>query len=167
MAEVRRTIEPSVYYKAEGFHIAAKILFDSEELKHRGAPFIINATFALELYLKCLLSKTIFEGPETHEEGYTSYNRVFSKSEHTGIGHDLSNLYQQLPEEARAGIEKANKELSGKDSLSNFFNKNKAHFVSWRYSFEGNAEPYCAQDVISALEAMKCYCSKFIVQCQC
>ncbi|UCJ18769.1 hypothetical protein K5Q02_10545 [Pseudomonas sp. MM211] len=164
MAEIRRTIEPSVYYKAEGFHFAANILFDREELKHRGAPFIVNATFALELYLKSLLSKTVFEGSETHEEGYTSYNRVFSKSEHAGIGHDLNNLYQQLSEEARAGIEKINKELSGKYSMSDFFNKNKAHFVSWRYSFEGNAEPYCAQDVISALESMKLYCSKYIVQ---
>lgn len=166
MVEVHRTIEPSIYYKAEGFHIAAKILFGSEELKHYGAPFIVNATFALELYLKSLISKTIFENPEIHEEGYTSYKRVYSQSMHTGQGHDLENLYQQLSKEVREGIDRTYKDLNGKRNVSDIFNMNKLHFSKWRYSFEGNADSYCAQDIITVLETMKSYCSKCIVQPQ-
>lgn len=164
MIEFIRTTEPNVYYRAEAFHITAKILHENAELKYRGAPFIINAVFSLELYIKCLMSKSIFETPEIHKEGFTSYKRAYSKSTHTGQGHDLDNLYQQLSEKTRLELEKINQELNGNISLAEFFKKNKDHFVKWRYSFEGNAEPYCAQDVLQTLNVLKSYASKYIVK---
>ncbi|MGE8100525.1 hypothetical protein ACQKP6_21705 [Pseudomonas fluorescens] len=165
MLEIHRPTEPSVYYKAEAFHIAAKILHGNAALNYRGAPFIVNAAFSLELYLKSLMSKTILEAPEIHGEGYTSYNRTYSRSKHTGSGHDLNNLYQKLSEKIRSELQKNHQELSGNFSLTDFFNKNKAHFVNWRYSFEGDAEPYCAQDVLHVLDTFKSYASRYIVQC--
>lgn len=164
LVEINRATEPSVYYKAEAFHITAKILHENTELTYRGAPFIVNAAFSIELYIKCLMSKTIFEGPETHKEGYTSYERVYSKSTNTSQGHNLDNLYQQLPEKTRLKLEEINQKLNGKKTLAEFFNQNKYHFVSWRYSFEGNAKPYCAEHVLQVLNALKSYASEHVAQ---
>lgn len=61
--KILRKTEPNIYYKAEGFHIAAQVLNQANEMQYRGSPFIVNATFAIELYLKCFDGKTIFNRP--------------------------------------------------------------------------------------------------------
>lgn len=63
--KVKRLIEPNVFYKAEAFHIASKLLYEADSLNGRGGPFIVNAAFSLELYLKSTLSTTIFENGKT------------------------------------------------------------------------------------------------------
>ncbi len=121
--KIDRTVEPNVFYKAEAFHIAAKVLFDNEEMKYRGAPFIVNASFSLELYLKSFMSSTYFDKPEKYYDGVTLYNRVYSKSGHSGQGHDLSNLYKQLPESIKLELISFSKEKYGNLSLPIFFEK--------------------------------------------
>lgn len=96
--EVKCTIEPNIFYKAKAFHIAAKLLYENDSLNGRGGPFIVNAMFSLELYLKSILSITIFNNGREYADGVMQYDSVHSKSKHKGNGHDLYSLFSQLPQ---------------------------------------------------------------------
>ncbi|WP_217517494.1 hypothetical protein [Vibrio metschnikovii] len=66
--KLSRRVEPRIYHQAEAFHIAALTLHHSEAMKHRGSPFIVNASFALELYLKAFDGETVFKEPSEYCE---------------------------------------------------------------------------------------------------
>ena len=149
--EVKRTIEPNVFYKAEAFHIAAKLLHENDLLHGRGGPFIVNAMFSLELYLKSILSITIFNNGREYADGVMQYDSVHSKSKHNGNGHDLFSLFSQLPETTKLELDALLTTEHNTISLSDFFNKYKNHFVEWRYSFEGNAKSYSPYDILQIL----------------
>lgn len=151
--KVLRKTEPNIYYKAEGFHIAAELLNRASEMQYRGSPFIINATFAIELYLKCLDGETIFHRPSEYCEGVTQYEKVTSKG--SNRGHDLGKLFSCINETNRQQISCAfEKRINGITSQE-FFKKYSDHFVSWRYGFEGNATAYTPSEILTMLEVLK------------
>ncbi|WP_053982312.1 hypothetical protein [Marinagarivorans algicola] len=157
---ISRKSEPNIYYKAEGFHIAAQILNKANEMQHRGSPFIVNATFAIELYLKCFDGKTVFNRPFEYCEGVTRYENVTSEA--SNRGHDLGKLFSHLNDANRKQISSAfEKRISGITS-EEFFEKYRDHFVLWRYSFEGNATTYSPSEILVMLEVLKEIASQYI-----
>ncbi|MBB1278997.1 MULTISPECIES: hypothetical protein [unclassified Pseudoalteromonas] len=158
--KVLRKAEPNIYYKAESFHIAAQVLNQANEMQYRGSPFIVNATFAIELYLKCFDGQTVFNQPSEYCEGVTKYENV--TSEGSNRGHDLGKLFNHLNDANRKQISSAfEKRISGITS-EEFFEKYRDHFVSWRYGFEGNATVYSPSEILVMLEVLKESASQYI-----
>ncbi|WP_025564532.1 hypothetical protein [Psychromonas sp. SP041] len=151
--KVVRKVEPRVYYQAEAFHIAAETLNESKSMEFRGAPFIVNASFALELYLKCFDGQTIFDKPTEYFEGVTQYGKVFSKGNEQG--HHLSSLFNSLSIEYQNKVIDKFDALDGELLASNFFEKYNTHFVTWRYGFEGNHSSYVAAEVLIMLSVLQ------------
>ena len=151
--EVLRQVEPRIYYQAEAFHIAAITLYESDTMKYRGAPFIVNASFALELYLKCLDGQTIFDKPSEYSESVTQYERVYSKGAQKG--HQLSSLFESLSCEYKDKIANQFYAVSNGLPADKFFVKYNKHFVSWRYGFEGNNDGYVAAEILAMLSVLQ------------
>lgn len=95
-------------------------------------PFIINATFAIELSLKCLHANQYYD----NNTG-TSYSKSLLKSRN----HSPHELYDIFPDE---------KKLWLNDLHSEFFHDRKTKlrqeleffekvFINWRYMYEGNS----------------------------
>lgn len=84
------------------------------------APFVVNAAFALELYLKALAQK---HGVSLH-------------------GHELEKLYKKLSAEAKREIEKvtpqcaASAALEEEPNLPQYLKNLNNAFIEWRYSYE-------------------------------
>ncbi len=151
--KITRRVEPSIYYQAEAFHIAALTLHQAEAMENRGAPFIVNASFALELYLKAFEGKTVFKDPTEYCESVTHYNQIVSKG--SKQGHDLSSLFNGLAQEYK---DKIVSQLAGSMfqlTPEIFFKKYNNHFVSWRYGFEGNRSSYVASEVLDMLSVLQ------------
>lgn len=85
------------------------------------APFVVNASFALELYLKALA--------EAHG---TRIKKV----------HDLDALFNKLPEAARARLRQSVQEVLAARAVQGFtdlpqaFGAMRKSFVEWRYLYE-------------------------------
>lgn len=158
--KVFRKVEPNIYYQAEGFHIAANILSSLDAMKYRGSPFIVNAIFAVELYLKSLNGETVFDAPSQYCQGVTQYNKVFSKSL-TG-GHDLKILYKALSSENRSQIMQSFEHQITYLTAEDFFEKYNHHFVSWRYGFEGNAASFNSSEILVMLDTLKVVGAQYI-----
>jgi len=105
--------------------LAMKIMELRGQSRDCVAPFLVNAAFALELFLKSLAQQ---HGKEMR-------------------GHSLLKLFDELPTAARDSIDKAFAGapdfLAGFDESSDlrglFVNLDDA-FVAWRYAYEGQAE---------------------------
>lgn len=151
MLTVKRAVEPNIFYKGEAFHLAAVALSDMNELEGRGGPFIVNAMFSLELYLKSVLGATKFAEPSEYCIDVTIYNKVYSESKK---GHVLSKLYLSIDAELKKEIDSAYDIEGEKISICEFFDKYQSHFVDWRYSFEGNAKEYNKKEILDVLHVI-------------
>lgn len=160
--KVLREAEPNIYYKAEGFHIAAKVLHQAQakEMQHRVTPFIVNATFAIELYLKCFDGYTVFKLPSEYCEGVVKYENV--TSEGSNRGHDLVKLFERLNDANRKQISSAFEKRRNGITSEEFFKKYKDHFVSWRYGFEGNGTAFSSSEILVMLDVLKESASQYI-----
>ena len=84
------------------------------------APFVVNATFSIELYIKALAVK--------HGKSLR--------------GHELLKLYKSLPKAAQVDIEKviprcaANRALGEAPDLPKYLSTQNNTFVEWRYCYE-------------------------------
>lgn len=160
--DIIRKTEPSIFYQAEAFHISAKLLQNSSDLQGRGSPFIVNACFAIELYLKCFDGETIFNGPS--ESNYcsdvTEYKEVTSKV--NSHGHDLLKLFKNLSEVNRKKISSIFEQQTGTGTTDDFFDKYKEHFITWRYGFEGNRTSYKSAEVLLMLDSLREISSQYI-----
>jgi hypothetical protein len=85
------------------------------------APFVVNAAFSIELYLKALVAKHGAKPPK---------------------GHELVKLFAKLPAAASAEIENviprcaANRALEGSPNFKAYLEELNDAFVEWRYCFE-------------------------------
>jgi len=109
------------------------------------SPYVVNATFALELFLKTL-----------HQSHKTkSYDRVYRE-------HNLKELYLSLPGKIQRDIEKsvkacliAEKKPSNSIELSKRFKEIANAFVEWRYMHEkGYLKISCFSELIILLNAL-------------
>ena len=122
-------IEKSIYDQAVSFANSSNLIYEKDLKKtpRNGqgiTPFVVNAAFSAELYLKCLL-KTC--GKDIHS-------------------HTLTALFKALPNKIKDKINKHKKQLEAeydveknalfKEHLKNINNA----FINWRYVYEKNDE---------------------------
>ena len=104
----------------ESFHQVACDIFPDDWLDndnddyHWFVPYVVNASFACELYLKALL---------------------FNEDNGPTQGHDLSKLYESLSEEVKNKVLK-NPCFKGDNEFLKKLEDAKSLFCDWRYCFE-------------------------------
>ncbi|MDO9413779.1 MAG: hypothetical protein Q7T81_14510 [Pseudolabrys sp.] len=120
--------EQSIFRQAVSFGTTAAYLWerDLSNVPRSAvsiAPFVVNATFALELYLKAV---GLLHGVKLH-------------------GHDLVDLFDAIPEEAKQSLLAAFKFAKWSCAIKNLHQYREAllkirkAFMEWRYLHEGNA----------------------------
>ncbi|HET6329887.1 MAG TPA: hypothetical protein VFF76_03785 [Holophagaceae bacterium] len=122
-----------------GGQIYRGLLSDHSEFVRGAAPFVVNSTFATEIYLKTL---SILHGVEIR-------------------GHELTKLFHSLPESIRKRIHAdylkyaaANK-ISTPVSLEELLLANNDAFIKWRYSYElPSSNLFHIQDTVALMEAL-------------
>ncbi|MCH2215333.1 MAG: hypothetical protein MK086_09200 [Flavobacteriales bacterium] len=120
--KVYEGIEPLIYLTANKFYMTAKGLDN-----YFTEPIIVNLAFSVELYLKCLNTKTTLS-----KKANTNLATLTRKTIH---GHPFDKIFEKLKP-----IDKVN--LSAKylrkydRDFKNDLCKLKNAFVDWRYSFE-------------------------------
>ena len=125
----KSTIE-AMYGQAVSFAHASNYLYENDLRKKprnpRGiAPFIVNASFSAEMYLKCL--KTL-------------YGEVPKET------HTLTALFKQLPNKLKDKINKKKKQLEIQHEVKSgvLFKEHLKHinnaFINWRYIYEKESD---------------------------
>jgi hypothetical protein len=133
----------SIYNQAQSFANTSAYLYE-KDLKSLPrnpqsiTPFVVNAAFSAEMYLKCL--------QEIHGQVTES--------------HVLTALFKTLPNKVKDKINKASKKFESqyqitqgvlfKDHLKNINNA----FVNWRYIYEKNNEHVSIQQTIFVLQVL-------------
>ena len=102
-------------------------------------PFVVNAAFSIELYLKALASK--------HQL--------------TLKGHELLKLYESLPQEAIEEIESVipkcakDRALNGPPTFVQYLKELNSAFVGWRYIFEkSESKPIYLEPTIFVMQVL-------------
>ncbi|MCP4745547.1 MAG: hypothetical protein GY874_05305 [Desulfobacteraceae bacterium] len=166
MLKIEQKVNPEVFYRAQAFHIAAKILHENhkKKLKYYGDPFIVNSALSIELYLKSMLSCLYFDDRKntTHEKVFI-YEKVFSKAEH---GHSLKGLFKKIPSEFQTEIKTRCYNVSKPIKISEFFEKHAESFVNHRYSFEGKTRSYEANEFLIVMDVLNNFCNSILEQKQ-
>lgn len=95
-------------------------------------PFIINATFAIELSLKCLHANQYYD----NNTG-VSHSRTLLKARN----HSLHELYDKLPDRKRHWLNDLHNQFFyyRKTKLREELELFEGVFVNWRYIYEGDA----------------------------
>lgn len=148
--ELERTPNPAVLASARAFYAASKVL-DDKEAANVVIPKIVNAAFALELYLKSFNSKIIFENSKELFDGRTVYKTVINKAHATG--HTPSALYRKIKPDVIEKIERQyfDEIESFEVALVEFDNV----FIDWRYIFEGSSSPVNFTKLLRILDVME------------
>lgn len=144
----------SVQDHAWEFHKAAGVLFDNGFV---GAAVIVNASFALELYLKCLNADLVFSDPSQLKAQVYLYGIVYDEPREKG--HRLTPLFQALPwwlqvhlSERYSTSALTETAASLEEALALFNNV----FVEWRYVFEGRASGVKVTFLFELLDFFRC-----------
>lgn len=118
-----------LWQSASQFNDAADTLFDTDAAKYSTA-ILMNYAFACELALKaCAVQKRYNCKPSGNGLIPTA---SFKSASH---GHNLSKVFDKLPDETKESISTAFKNETNKE-LRSELNKFQDYFVDIRYSFE-------------------------------
>jgi hypothetical protein len=136
-------IARSIFSQATSFADASNLIFE-KNLKSfprnpQGiTPFVVNAAFSAELYLKCL-------------------HKIHGDPSET---HSLTTLFCQLPNKTKDRVNKLKKSIEGqyeveknllfKDHLKPVSNA----FINWRYIYEKNFESVNIESIIFVLHVL-------------
>lgn len=99
-------------------------------------PFVVNASFSCELFLKAIMIKK-------------SSNSEFER------GHDLKKLFSAIGDDDRAAIEALYNQKC-KEPLSKLLDESRQAFEDWRYAFEKKVS-VSVTGIIAFSEALKEY----------
>ena len=149
-------VDDNILNLALSYSKVAKLIYESDIDDWR-SPFIVNSTFAIELYFKSMLStQKYIAGPKLSE---TQTKMVYQKSttDFSGQGHDLENLFEQIPDDKRQFLLKIFSQHPNNLDFTKFLKDHKKHFVNWRYCFEGKAETFTPENIITVLDVMYGY----------
>jgi hypothetical protein len=132
---------PQVFQAAVEFHDAAKLLWGSEPRGPRQPHFVVtvvvNAAFALELYLKSLSTDHVFYDPQETEAGVRIFARIFD--EPRTRSHRLLDLFDGLDAYLREHLSSAylrsnlTREFPTMREAVQAYNQT---FKQWRYLYE-------------------------------
>lgn len=141
--------DQGVLREADAFLQASQMLNTSSE-PMMSVPTIVNAAFALELYLKSLNVKWQLQDPSSLSE-----KKAFLKSRSAmQTGHAPSKLYQAIDKNTRDTLErKYSQRFQGTDvrRLEKIVEEYDGIFQDWRYVFEGHCESVNISFLISLL----------------
>ena len=147
-------VNRDVLHQADLFRDAARLLQVIDSKLH--VPFIVNAAFAIELYLKALNSSKCFNKPSEISPGVISYESVTSKP--VTWGHSLVDIYDALVEDIKIYLddEFLNARISADcDSLRDFLSQINKAFVQWRYIFSKDyVRPIELNEMLLALNTL-------------
>lgn len=129
------TCFPIVVNKGDG-NICCASLGQSNGDSDFITPYIVNASFSLELNLKLLIFSDTGEWPKGHNllDLFSKFNESKQEDinqsfiEHSNNSPELKNLLQALQE----------KDFAIEWELKNLLEKSGKAFETWRYAFEGN-----------------------------
>ncbi|MCF8056649.1 MAG: hypothetical protein K9K37_08425 [Desulfocapsa sp.] len=142
-----------------------RMIYDSK-LEDWRSPFIVNASFAIELYLKSMQKGTKTYGPPFEISFGSEQNpprkkqmMLHSKSEisYKGDGHNLLNLFAQIPERNRDYLLHIFSQPGHDIDFEDFLKEHKKAFISWRYCYEGKTETFSAKKVLNVLRIIEGY----------
>ena len=127
-------IDPQIKDAADQYLSAANILNDRGAFSGVLLPKVINAVFSIELYLKALNSKKVYNSaPDQCGSIVTAEPNTY--------GHDLSKLFNGLPSEIQTDL--TNKYSSStaynRASFSEIMAKYSRTFVGVRYVFQDSS----------------------------
>lgn len=141
----------AIYLQAKAFATVAfdikkKYLLRPPYKPEGAAPFVVNASFACELYLKAILS-------------------VFNQLEE---GHSLNTLFKHLPNKAKDKVNKLCKELSKQYQVEesvlfkNHLKKMNDAFTKYRYIFEKEEESINTSEVLFPLKVLELIAGEYV-----
>lgn len=142
-----------------------RIIHDSK-LEDWRSPFIVNASFAIELYLKSMQKGSKIYGPPftisfgtPQEQPKKTHMLVHSTSKVSfeGNGHNLANLFSQIPKRNQDYILHIFSQPNNEIDFIDFLKEHSKTFISWRYCFEGKTEPFSAKKVLKVLKILEGY----------
>jgi hypothetical protein len=133
----------------------ARLIYDSK-IEDWRSPFIVNATLAIELYLKSMLkTKKIYGSPFYLSELPRKIVHEKSEIDDTDKIHLLSKLFKQIPERNQEYILHVFSSQANSIDFIQFLEDHSRTFIQWRYCFEGNTETFSAKDVLNILKVLK------------
>lgn len=125
----------TIYYQGLAFGEAGKHLINSGQDK-LFVPGIINICLATEIFLKSLNATTTYILDEIDGVAIGRDKSVVIKP--GGRGHDLSDLFEKLPDDTKKSITSfAKKEGYAGDIVDGLRRYDKV-FIEWRYIYEKN-----------------------------
>jgi hypothetical protein len=141
--------DPGVLKEADAFKRASEMINDCSEAI-MSVPAVVNAAFALELYLKSLNIEWQAADPATLEgkKAWLNSRRSLQK------GHVPSRLYNALDQNLRSDLEERYR-LSFQGGNYQTLEQNikvfDGLFQDWRYIFEGQAKSVDLQSLLAVL----------------
>lgn len=147
----RQIPNPGVLNTADSFYEAAQALNKFSDSR-MSVPTIVNATFAIELFLKSLNIKFSCEEPTEIMPGVTAFGRVREVPLKTGhlpskLFHALDSTIQSELENHFAQAQYQNKPITLIEALQLY----DGVFQAWRYIFEAQANTIDLQALLELL----------------
>lgn len=134
------------------FQTAAALLCQESKEKNLLWVAAVNASFAIELYLKSFLAERKETGTGIEIDGGFEIMQYNSSSQR---GHDLLDLYNKIDPVYRSHIEATFKNLFPGTDFIKEFEKYKDYFMGARYRYEKGAVGCVSGEVICFSEELK------------
>jgi hypothetical protein len=135
--------ETTIVEVADQFCAAAEMLLRAKSVGPSAV--LVNAALATELYIKSLNSRWVSHPEPDFDESYIVTTQSNTK------GHDLTKLFEELPDDVQAEITTA---FPGIDSLLSIYS---LAFESERYGFELLSRPYDSRPIIDMVNLAKAF----------
>jgi len=149
---MRQIPNPGVLNTAESFYEAAQALNKFSDSR-MSVPTIVNATFALELFLKSLNIKISCEEPTEIMSGVTAFGSVREIPLKTG--HLPSKLFYILDATIKSQLENRFAQVQYRNKPTTLIEALQTYdgdFQNWRYIFEANAKSFDIQLLLELLD---------------
>lgn len=124
----------SILRTAESFYeVSMNIIDDKETFEKYSIPFVVNSMFAIELFIKALL---------TYDD--IDYTKI----------HDLKKLFDKISKNRKRHIK------DSYNDIEEFLQENYESFIWWRYCFEYELLGISIDEVLNTLMALKKECDE-------
>ena len=124
----------SILRTAKSFYeVSMNIIDDKETFEKYSIPFVVNSMFAIELFIKALL---------TYDD--IDYTKI----------HDLKKLFDKISENRKRRIK------TNYNDIEEFLQENYESFIWWRYCFECKDLEISIDEILNTLMALKKECDE-------
>ena len=124
----------SILRTAKSFYeVSMNIIDDKETFEKYSIPFVVNSMFAIELFIKALL---------TYDD--IDYTKI----------HDLKKLFDKISENRKRRIK------TNYNDIEEFLHENYESFIWWRYCFECKDLEISIDEILNTLMALKKECDE-------